>query len=71
VVIAYHSLEDRMVKRAFAPARSYDVWVETAETPWIPITKKPVRPSAAEVAANPRSRSALLRAARRKEGFEC
>ena len=71
VVIAYHSLEDRMVKRAFAPAPSYDAWVETPETPWIPITKKPVRPSAAEVAANPRSRSALLRAARRKEGFEC
>ena len=70
VVIAYHSLEDRMVKRAFAPAPSYDVWVETPATPWIPITKKPIRPSAAEVAENPRSRSALLRAARRKEGFE-
>jgi len=71
VVIAYHSLEDRIVKRAFAPAPSYDVWVETAETPWIPVAKKPIRPSAAEVAANPRSRSALLRAARRKEGFAC
>ena len=71
VVIAYHSLEDRIVKRAFAPPPSYDVWVETPGTPWLPLTKKPLRPSATEVAANPRARSALLRAARRKEGFEC
>lgn len=71
VVIAYHSLEDRMVKRAFTPPRSYDVWVETPGTPWIPVTKKPERPSAEEVARNPRARSAMLRAARRKEGFEC
>jgi len=71
VVIAYHSLEDRIVKRAFAPPPSYDVWVETPGTPWIPLMKKPTRPSATEVAANPRARSALLRAARRKEGFEC
>ncbi|HKQ19691.1 MAG TPA: 16S rRNA (cytosine(1402)-N(4))-methyltransferase RsmH [Candidatus Eisenbacteria bacterium] len=71
VVIAYHSLEDRMVKRAFTPPRSYDVWVETPGTPWIPLTKKPERPSADEIARNPRARSAMLRAARRKEGFEC
>jgi len=71
VVIAYHSLEDRMVKRAFAPPPSYDVWTEKAETPWIPVTKKPIRPSVAEIAQNPRARSAVLRAARRKEGFAC
>jgi 16S rRNA (cytosine1402-N4)-methyltransferase len=71
VVIAYHSLEDRIVKRAFAPPPSYDVWVETPGTPWIPLMKKPMRPSPAEVAKNPRARSALLRAARRKEGFPC
>ena len=71
VVIAYHSLEDRMVKRAFTPPRSYDVWVETPGTPWLPLTKKPERPSADETARNPRARSAMLRAARRKEGFEC
>lgn len=71
VVIAYHSLEDRMVKRAFTPPPSYDVWVEAPETPWIPVTKKPIRPSAEEIASNPRARSARLRAARRKEGFAC
>ena len=71
VVIAYHSLEDRMVKRAFTPPPSYDLWVEAPKTPWIPILKKPMRPSATEIARNPRARSALLRAARRKEGFGC
>ncbi len=52
VVIAFHSLEDRLVKRAFVDR---DVWER--------ITKKPLRPSREEVAGNPKSRSAKLRAA--------
>jgi 16S rRNA (cytosine1402-N4)-methyltransferase len=66
-VIAYHSLEDRRVKEAFRPPRPLDPWVAPPETPWIPITRKPVRPSEEEIRANPRARSARLRAARRKE----
>jgi 16S rRNA (cytosine1402-N4)-methyltransferase len=54
VVIAYHSLEDRIVKRFFAGEQRLTV-----------LTKKPLRPSAAEAARNPRARSAKLRAAER------
>ena len=54
VVIAYHSLEDRIVKRFFAESPDLDV-----------ITRKPVRPSGAQVEENPRARSARLRAAER------
>jgi 16S rRNA (cytosine1402-N4)-methyltransferase len=53
VVLAYHSLEDRPVKETFRGlARSEE---------FIAITGKPMRPSAAEVARNPRARSARLR----------
>ncbi|MFL5767757.1 MAG: 16S rRNA (cytosine(1402)-N(4))-methyltransferase, partial [Actinomycetota bacterium] len=55
VVIAYHSLEDRIVKRFFS---------ETAELQVI--TRKPVRPTTGEVEENPRARSARLRAAERR-----
>ena len=71
VVIAYHSLEDRIVKHAMAPPRPMDAWVEPAESPWLPLTRKPIRPSATEVAANPRAASARLRAARRRGGSPC
>ncbi|HEX2422175.1 MAG TPA: 16S rRNA (cytosine(1402)-N(4))-methyltransferase RsmH [Actinomycetota bacterium] len=54
VVISYHSLEDRIVKRAFRDDDRLDV-----------LTKKPLVASAAELAGNPRSRSAKLRAAER------
>ena len=55
-VIAFHSLEDRIVKRMFR---------DRAETGRLEIiTKKPLRPSPQEVAKNPRARSAKLRAAR-------
>lgn len=65
-VISYHSLEDRIVKRAFRPPRPSELWEEPTETPWLPITTKPIRPSEEEVRANPRAASARLRAARRK-----
>lgn len=53
-IIAFHSLEDRIVKRAL---QDRSVWAR--------IYKKPVVPSAREVGDNPRARSAKLRAARR------
>lgn len=56
VVIAYHSLEDRIVKR-FLQSRS-DLRI---------LTKKPLTPSKAERARNPRSRAAKLRAAEKKD----
>ena len=70
VVISYHSGEDRIVKhRLRAMARGEKDRVTgrpLAETRLIEVlTKKPVRPGDGEVAANPRSRSARLRAARR------
>ncbi|HEY3024449.1 MAG TPA: 16S rRNA (cytosine(1402)-N(4))-methyltransferase RsmH [Actinomycetota bacterium] len=52
VTIAYHSLEDRTVKRFLA-----------SEPRLTSLTRKPVRPSPGEVARNPRARSAKLRAA--------
>ena len=51
-VISFHSLEDRIVKRALR-----------GNPAWRIVTKKPVRPSRAEVLGNPRSRSAKLRVA--------
>ena len=54
VAIAYHSLEDRVVKRFFRDEDDLEV-----------LTKKPIRPSESEAARNPRARSARLRAARR------
>jgi 16S rRNA (cytosine1402-N4)-methyltransferase len=73
-VIAFHSLEDRIVKR-FMRRESKD-----CICPWeLPIctcdheaslnvvTRKPIRPTEEEVAANPRSRSARLRIAERKD----
>jgi 16S rRNA (cytosine1402-N4)-methyltransferase len=70
VIISYHSGEDRIVKNALRDLDRGEVDPVTgrplAETRLIEVlTKKPVRPSAAEVAFNPRSRSARLRAARR------
>ena len=66
VVIAYHSLEDRLVKHAFSPPRPSDPWIDAAVPLWEPITKRPLRASEEEVARNPRAQSALLRAARRR-----
>jgi 16S rRNA (cytosine1402-N4)-methyltransferase len=70
VVISYHSLEDRIVKHTFRERARGEIDPITGrpreETRIIEVlTRKPVRPGGAEVAANPRSRSARLRVARR------
>ena len=66
-VITYHSLEDRMVKN-FMKTGKTDGELEKdffgrVQTPWKMITRNPITPSAEEVEANPRSRSAKLRVA--------
>jgi 16S rRNA (cytosine1402-N4)-methyltransferase len=69
-VITFHSLEDRIVKNFFRkgnfdedqPDDNPFVQQETAKLFRI-ITKKPIAPGAAELRANPRSRSARLRIA--------
>jgi 16S rRNA (cytosine1402-N4)-methyltransferase len=73
VVIAYHSLEDRIVKHYFQRLSSACIC-----PPGLPvcacgrqdelrvITKRPVGPSPEELAANPRSRSAKMRVAEKR-----
>ena len=67
VVIAYHSLEDRLVKNFFKTGDCSGVqqkdFYGNIERPFQILTKKPVEPSAEEIKRNPRSRSAKLRAA--------
>ncbi len=68
-VISFHSLEDRIVKRFLRDeARGGDFppgmpVPATAFKPTLRIIGKPVYPGDAEVAANPRARSAVLRVA--------
>lgn len=70
-VISFHSLEDRLVKRFLracaADRLPPDLPIRASELPEPPmkIVGKAVRASAAEVAANPRARSATLRVAER------
>jgi len=56
-VLAYHSLEDRIVKNLFR-TRAQAGMLEL-------VTRKPIRPSEQETARNPRARSARLRIAQR------
>ncbi|MEO1092761.1 MAG: 16S rRNA (cytosine(1402)-N(4))-methyltransferase RsmH [Pseudomonadota bacterium] len=73
VVVAFHSLEDRIVKRCFAAAAGRVAGVSRhlpeAEAPAPArlelLTRRVVTPSEAECRANPRARSARLRAAKR------
>ena len=58
-VISYHSLEDRLVKQAFHGGEREGLLRR--------LTKKPIRPTDAEVLGNPRSRSARLRVAEKLE----
>lgn len=72
VVISFHSLEDRIVKRFFK--RESQDCICPPETPLCVcdhkaslkvITGKPVRPGETEIEINPRARSAKLRIAER------
>ena len=70
-VISFHSLEDRLVKRFMQRKSQPDPAL--GDLPVLPVEARPLlrligrkaRPSAAELARNPRSRSALLRVAER------
>jgi 16S rRNA (cytosine1402-N4)-methyltransferase len=59
VVIAFHSLEDRVVKHTFRALE------KGGEVAFRILTRRPVVPRDTEVARNPRARSAKLRAAER------
>lgn len=74
VVLAYHSLEDRLVKRAFAEAATGCVCppdlpvCACGRDPLVELlTRRPLRPSAGEVERNRRASAALLRAVRRTD----
>jgi 16S rRNA (cytosine1402-N4)-methyltransferase len=71
-VISYHSLEDRITKRAFAAGaagcrcpRDLPVCVCGARAVLRVVTRKPILPAPAELQANPRASSARLRVAER------
>ena len=67
VVMSYHSLEDRLVKRYFKSGNfegeDEKDFFGTRTVRWKVITKNPVEPDTDEQATNPRSRSAKLRVA--------
>ena len=71
VVASFHSLEDRIVKRFLRslarPALPRDLPIRASEMPQaaLRIVARPVRAGAAELAVNPRARSAVLRVAQR------
>ncbi len=74
VTVSFHSLEDRLVKRFFAdvsgrapgPSRHDPRGLAAAAAPrFALLTKRALRPRAAEIEANPRARSARLRAVQR------
>ncbi|HKM87637.1 MAG TPA: 16S rRNA (cytosine(1402)-N(4))-methyltransferase RsmH [Xanthobacteraceae bacterium] len=73
VVVAFHSLEDRIVKtflaeRSRPPAGSrHRPEIASAAPTFRVLTRRPETPDQAEIAANPRARSAKLRAAERTD----
>lgn len=70
-VISFHSLEDRIVKRFFVDEERGCICPPElpvcvcGRTPRLRIIGKPVRPTADEIADNPRARSAIMRVAER------
>ena len=73
LIISFHSLEDRAVKRVFREASRYPAPgpgglppAEDREPTLEVLTPKPLVPTTAECAHNPRARSAKLRVARRR-----
>ncbi|MDB5414384.1 MAG: mraW, partial [Rubritepida sp.] len=76
IVVSFHSLEDRIVKRAFQKAAGRTpgtsrhgpgaLMAPSAATAFTLLTPRSIRPGDAECAANPRARSAHLRALLRK-----
>jgi 16S rRNA (cytosine1402-N4)-methyltransferase len=79
VVISFHSLEDRIVKQFIAQHSRETVdrndpnWMlalnKSAQSAMKLVAIERIKPSDAEVAANPRSRSAVMRVAQRTEGL--
>lgn len=71
VVISFHSLEDRIVKRFMRTAAKGDIYpsdlpVKAGElSPWLKIIGRPIRSMDKEIKSNPRARSAVLRVAER------
>jgi 16S rRNA (cytosine1402-N4)-methyltransferase len=71
VVVSFHSLEDRIVKNFLAERSKagggsrHLPEIAQAAPSFIVLTKRPVTPDEAEISANPRARSAKLRAAER------
>ena len=70
VIIAYHSLEDKLVKNMINTGNvegelNKDIYGNVTGKNFMSITKKPLIPSEIEIANNPRSRSAKLRVAER------
>ncbi len=78
VVLSYHSLEDRIVKRTFVAAATGREGAPHPLAPPVPptsprlaiLTRRPESPGADEVAANPRAESAKLRAAEKLPSSE-
>jgi 16S rRNA (cytosine1402-N4)-methyltransferase len=76
VVISFHSLEDRIVKRFMAskakapqPDRRLPIRAADLPQPEMKLLSR-IKPSAAEVAANPRARSAVMRVAERLSAMQ-
>jgi 16S rRNA (cytosine1402-N4)-methyltransferase len=67
VIISYHSLEDRMVKRFMRSGNFEGEPMKDAFgnslTPWKVLTRQAIQPDAEEMERNPRARSARLRVA--------
>ena len=72
-MIAYHSLEDRIVKQTFAHAArdcscppDLPVCACGADPKLVLLTRKVIKPTDEEIERNPRARSAVMRVAERR-----